>query len=251
MELIWQGCIEACRLIASLDQQVLGAAFRSLWISTLAVLCATAVGLPLGLLLARRNFLGRGILILLARVGMALPTVFIGLICFALFSKRGILGNAELIFTPWAIVCGEFMLGLPIIVSLSHGAFRELDPRVGETAWTLGAGLVCRCRTYLSEARTGVVLSILTAFSRCVTELGIAMMVGGNIKNATRTLSTATALEVSKGEFGRALAVGFILLLLAMGVTVAIVRMTNEESRFAWMRTSSFNRRSERQGERQ
>ena len=229
MELIRQGFIEAFWLLVGLDHQVIDAAFRSLWISALAVLLATSVGLPVGLLLARRNFLGQPLFVLLARVGMALPTVFIGLVCYALFSSQGPLGTAKLIFTPWAIVCGEFMLALPTIVSLSHGAFRALDPRVGETAWTLGASWGRRGWTYISEARTGVTLAVLTAFSRCVTELGIAMMVGGNIKNVTRTLSTTTALEVSKGELGRGMAVGLVLLLLATSATLAIVRLTNEE----------------------
>ena len=216
--------------MVGLDQQVFDAAFRSLWISILAVSLATSAGLPLGLLLARQNFVGRQVLIVLLRAGMALPTVFIGLVCYALFSNQGPLGAARLMFTPWAIVCGEFMLALPMVASLSHGAFRSLDPRVGETARTLGASIGRRCLTYLSEARTGVSLAVLAAFSRCVTELGVAMMVGGNIKNATRTLSTTTALEVSKGNLGRAMAVGLVLLLLAMGVTLVIVRLTHEET---------------------
>jgi len=167
---------------------------------------------------------------LLFRAGMALPRVFIGSVCYAMFSRRGPLGPMELLYTPWAIVCGEFVLALPLIVSLSHAAIRELDPRVGETAWTLGAGLLGRCKTYLSEARLGIVLAILTAFARCVTELGIAMMVGGNIKNRTRTLATATALETGKGEFGRGMAMGFILLAIAVGVTwiIAYVGRDNQ-----------------------
>ena len=107
--------------------------------------------------------------------------------------------------------------------------FKALDPRVGETAWTLGAGLFQRWRTYLAEARIGVMLAVLTAFSRCVTELGIAMMVGGNIKERTRTLATATALETSKGEFSRGLAMSLILLAIAMGTMVVIVYLSREE----------------------
>jgi tungstate transport system permease protein len=135
----------------------------------------------------------------------------------------------ELLYTPWVIVCGEFLLALPLVISLSHGAVKALDPCVGETAWTLGAGRVRRCRTYVSEARVGVMLAILTAFSRCVTELGIALLVGGNIKHRTRTLATATALETGQGEFGRGMAMSFILLAIALCVTLVAVYLGREE----------------------
>lgn len=125
------------------------------------------------------------------------PTVFIGIVCYALFSRRGPLGPSELLYTPWAIVCGEFLLALPLVVSITHGAVQALDPRIGRTVWTLGAGQLRRCQTYLSEARVGVTLAILTAFSRCDTELEIAM--------------------------------GLILLLIAIGVTVMIVSLSREE----------------------
>ena len=132
---------------------------------------------------------------------MALPTVFVGMVCYALFSRRGVLGPLELLYSPCGIVCGELFLAVPIIVGITHGAVKSLDPRVGETAWTLGAGPLRRGLTFISEARIGVMLAVLTAFARCVTELGIAMIVGGNIKDQTRTLATATALETGKGEF--------------------------------------------------
>ena len=229
MELIRQGVQDACQLLLSADEQVVDAAIRSLWISSCAVLLATLIGLPLGTLLARRSFPGRSAAVLISRASMAFPTVFIGMVCYALFSRRGPLGLFELLYSPWAIVFGELLLALPIVVSISHGAIRSLDDRVGETARTLGAGVVRRWRTYLSEARVGVTLAILTAFSRCVTELGIAMMVGGNIRDRTRTLATATALETGKGEFARGMAMGLILLVLATGVTIVIVVLSREE----------------------
>ena len=229
MELIWEGLRDAGGLLLRLDPQVMDAALRSVWISLLAVLLATVVGLPLGTLLARRSFVGRRLLVLLSRASMAFPTVFIGMVCYAVFSRRGPLGPLELLYTPWAIVCGEFLLALPWVVSISHGAIKSLDPRVAETARTLGAGAPLRWLTYLSEARVGVTLAVLTAFSRCVTELGIAMMVGGNIRFRTRTLATATALETSKGEFARGMAMGMILLFVAVGVTLLIVYLSQEE----------------------
>ena len=200
MELIWEGFSDALGMIFSGEPLVFSAAWRSLWISSSAVALAMLVGLPLGTWLARSQFRGNALVVLAFRAGMALPTVFVGMMCYAMFSRRGPLGPLELLYTPWGIVIGELLLAVPIIVGISHGAVKSLDPRVAETAWTLGAGPLRRWWTYISEARVSVMLAILTAFARCVTELGIAMIVGGNIKFRTRTLATATALETSKGR---------------------------------------------------
>lgn len=230
MTLLWRSLREALSLVLSGDPLVLKAAWRSVWISTTAVGLAAIVGIPLGILLARKQFPGRGLAVLLARVMMALPTVFVGMVCYALFSRRGPLGPLELLYSPWGIVAGELLLALPIIVGLTHGAIRSLDVRVGETAFTLGASPLKRGLTYLSEARTGVLLAILTAFARCVTELGIAMIVGGNLKDRTRTLATATALETGRGEFERGLAMSSLLLLVALIAFFVTTRLSKEAS---------------------
>ena len=227
--MLTEGLTEALRLIARFDPLVMGAAWRSLWISTLAVLLGAVVGVGIGSVLARCRFVGRSILVLLFRAGMAVPTVLIGLTCFALFSRQGPLGSMELLYTPWAIVLGEFLLAVPIVVSWTHGAVSNLDPRVAETAKTLGAGSLRRWRTYLSETRMAITLAILTAFARCFTELGIAMMVGGNIQFRTRTLATATALETARGEFARGVAMSLLLLMMAMVLTVAIAWLMRTE----------------------
>ena len=230
MELLWEGLAEALRLVVTFDPLVMEAAARTIFVSTTSVGLATVIGLPGGAALARLDFRGKTVLILILRAGMALPTVFVGILCYSLFSRRGPLGPTELLYTPWAIIFGELLLALPIILSISHGAVKALDPRVFETALTLGAGALRRWLTTMSEARVGVMLAILTAFARCATELGIAMMVGGNIKGRTRTLSTATALETSKGEFERGLAMGIILLALSLGATALIVALGREET---------------------
>jgi tungstate transport system permease protein len=219
---IRDGVSDALRLLLQRDPSVIDAAVRSLWISILAVSAASLIGIGLGLALARKKFPGQRGLVVLARVGMSVPTVLIGLLCFGVLSRRGPLGSLELLYTSWAIVIGEFFLALPIVTTLSHGAFLRLDPRVSETAFTLGAGPVRRAMTCLRETRLALLLAVLTAFSRCFTELGIAMMVGGNISGRTRTLTTATALETSRGEFSRGVAMSLILLLIALLLTLAI-----------------------------
>lgn len=228
MQLIWDGLREAIHLISAGDPLILAATLRTVCISSLAVAMATLIGVPIGILLARIQFTGNHLIVLLFRVGMALPTVFVGMVCYGLFSRRGILGTLELLYSPWGIVCGELLLAIPIVVGITHGAVRSLDPRVGETAWTLGASPLRRGMTYISEARTGVMLAVLTAFARCVSELGIAMMVGGNIKDQTRTLATATALETNKGEFARGMAMGTILLVVALTATAIIGWLSRE-----------------------
>ena len=229
MQLLWDGLRGAFQLLADRDPLVLGAAWRSLWISFVAVGLAGAVGIPLGFLLSRRTFVGRTFVVLLFRAGMSIPTVLIGLVCYAMLSRRGPLGALDLLYTSWGIVVGEFCLALPIVVTWTHGAMSGLDPRVAETATTLGAGLGLRWRTFLSETRLGVALACLTAFSRCFTELGIAMMVGGNVKYHTRTLTTATALETARGEFDRGVAMSLILFFMAAIVTLCMAWLGRPE----------------------
>ena len=229
MDYVWEGLVQAFGSLSRADPQVLLPAWRSVWISSLAVLIAAGCGLPLGSGLARVAFPGRELVVLLFRGGMAIPTVFVGLLCFSLFSRRGPLGPHEMLYTPGVIVVGEFLLALPIVVSITHGAVRSLDPRVAETAVTLGAGTIRRWLVYLSEARTGVLLAILAAFARCFSELGIAMMVGGNIRHRTRTLATATAMETDKGEFAQGLAMGFLLLVIALIVTAVMVFLSRDQ----------------------
>ena len=227
--MIRDGINEALQLLLQRDSSVIDAAIRSLWVSALAVSLASLIGIELGLLLSRKTFPGRRSMIVLSRVGMSVPTVLIGLLCFGMLSRRGPFGSLELLYTTWAIVIGEFFLALPIVTTLSHGAFQRLDPRVVETARTLGAGPVQRTITCLRETRLALGLAVLTAFSRCFTELGIAMMVGGNMPGRTRTLTTATALETSRGEFARGVAMSLILLLIALLLALAIAMFDRSE----------------------
>ncbi len=228
MQLFWDGMTGAVKMLVEGDPLVLAAAWRSLWISSLAVACASCLGIPIGAILSRCRFLGRGVLVVFFRSAMSLPTVLIGLLCFATFSRQGPLGALELLYSPWVIVIGEICLALPIIVTWTYGSITDLDPRVEDTATTLGAGWWLRLRTSLSEVRMAIALAVLTAFSRCIAELGVAMMVGGNIKHHTRTLTTATALETARGEFDRGVAMSLVLLALSMLVTIPIARLARQ-----------------------
>ncbi|MEE9391759.1 MAG: ABC transporter permease [Planctomycetota bacterium] len=227
------GIREAFRLLIDQDPVVMNAAGRTLFVSGSAVFLAAMVGIPLGTFVATKRFVGRRLLILLGRTGMAFPTAFIGILGYSFFARGGVLGGLELIYTPWAIILGEFLLALPITFSLTQGAVSALDPRASETARTLGAGKLRHALTLLSEARTGILLGVLTALARCMTELGVAVMVGGNIAGRTRTLAGSIVLESSRGEYSRGLAMGFLLLLLSLGVTSILVLLSFERDREA------------------
>ena len=221
MSVIGEGIVDACRMLLGLDHRVFTAATRTLLIASTAVLAATVVGVLIGIGLARIRFWGRGLIVLAFRVGMSVPTVLIGVLGFVLLMRQGPLGGLHLLYTSWGIAIGEFFLALPIVVTLVHGAVRMLDPRVFETAKTLGASRWLRLTTYLQETQLQVALAVLTAFARCSTELGIAIMVGGNLRH-TQTLATLTREEIRQGEFSRGIATSLILLAISL-VTTALI----------------------------
>ncbi|MCP4404114.1 MAG: ABC transporter permease subunit [bacterium] len=213
-----QAIIEALRLISHFDSQVLMIAWTSLKVSSVAILSASIVGVPFGFLLGISRFKGRGIIITLLNTLMALPTVVIGLLGYAFISRKGLLGNLQLLFTPMAMILGQFVLATPIVMALTISAIQALDPRVRRTAIVLGANGVQVSIAMILEARFALMAAIVAGFGRVIGEVGAAMMLGGNIKGYTRTLSTAIALETSKGEFGFGLALGIVLMSVALGV---------------------------------
>jgi tungstate transport system permease protein len=160
---------------------------------------------------------------------MALPTVVVGLVVYGLIGRRGPLGSLGFLFTPAGIVIGETILALPIIVNLTLSAVRGLDPRLFLTCRSLGASKLQEAIMVLREGRYGIVAAVVAGFGRVVGEVGVAMMLGGNIKGYTRTMTTAIALETSKGEFVLALALGIVLLTVALAVNAALFGLQRRE----------------------
>ena len=229
MDLLREGFASAWARIVTGDPDTLDALGVSLSTSLLAVLVGALLGIPLGAWLGLLRPRGHRLWVGAARVAMAVPTVSVGILLYGLLSRRGLLGEMGLIHTRTAIVVGQSLLALPILVSLVHASTRSLDPRAVETLRTLGAG---RWRTLLrglGEVRSGLVAALLTAFYRCVGELAIAVTVGGNIRFDTRTLPAQGALEISKGEFGAALAPGLLLLVVAVVAALLIPLALDEE----------------------
>ncbi|MHC4472152.1 MAG: ABC transporter permease [Planctomycetota bacterium] len=228
MEFFLDGIVEAFRLVVRGDTEVLHAVWVTVLCTTTAVTLAAVVAFPYGAWLGVHRRDGRGVQVFLMRVGMFTPTVVVGLLVYGLVSRQGLLGGLDLLYTKGAIILGEFLLAFPLIVALTHGATSALDRRVPETARTLGAGRLRVLHAVLGEVRVGLVAAYLAGFARCLSELGVALLVGGNFKMETRTLATTITLEVRRGEFGKGLASGIVLLFLAVGTAMLAHRLSRE-----------------------
>jgi tungstate transport system permease protein len=220
MEYLWEGIKESIHLIISLDGEVFRTVLLSLRISLIATLFASLIGIPLGFVISAHAFPFKRTIITFFNTLLSLPTVVVGLFLYSLLSRRGPFGPLGLLFTPTAMVIGQFILATPIIVALTISAIQSMDPRAKMTAMTLGAGAVRTALTVLSEARFALTAAVIAGFGRVIAEVGTAMMVGGNIKGYTRVMTTAIALETSKGEFAFALSLGFILLAVAFSINI-------------------------------
>lgn len=210
----------ALHLLAARDPTVLAAVRVSLEVALVATLFATLLGAPLGFAVATRRFRGRRVVEVALNTATALPTVVVGLLVYTLLSRRGPLGGLELLYTRAAMVIGETLLIAPLMAALTMALVSGADPRIRETALTLGASRLGAAWAVLGELRRGALAAVATGFGRLISELGVALMVGGNIRGATRTMTTAIALETGKGEFAVALALGMLLLAVALLVNV-------------------------------
>ena len=201
---------------------LLSATSLSLGISAASVTIASLPAVPLAAAIGLSRSRRRDVFLVGARVGMSFPTVVVGLLVYGLLSRNGPLGSLGLLYTPQAIVLGEVLLTLPLVVALGASAVGALDPRFRDTALALRLGRRRTTWLAISEARDGFVAAILVAFARCVTELGVALLVGGNLRGSTRTLTTAIALETSRGDFAQGLRLGLVLIAIALVVNVAV-----------------------------
>ena len=222
MDFLAEGLRRALALLVSGDPEVYGIALLTLKVATVATVTACALGIPLGYVLATRRFWGRRAALTAVNTALAFPTVVVGLLLYGVLSRRGPLGGLGWLYTWQAIAIGDVLLALPIAAALSAAAVQGVDPRVRRTAETLGAGRWRTAWTVVREARFALAAVITAAFGQTVAEIGAAMIVGGNIRGSTRTLTTAVALHTSQGDFGLALALGLVLVALALLVNVAL-----------------------------
>ena len=212
--------ITAIELISSFDREVTLAIWTSLYTSSCAIVFASLLGVPIGLWLGINLFRGRRVMITLLNTLMALPTVVVGLILFGVFSRQGPAGSLGLLFTPWAMIAGQMVLATPIVANYVLAAVDGSDQRIMNTVLTLGASRFQASLQLLKEIRFGVMAAVIAGFGRVIAEVGVAMMLGGNIRGSTRTMTTAIALETSKGEFAFGLSLGIVLLSVALFVNL-------------------------------
>ena len=213
---------DALRLIVSGDREVYVIVFASIRFSFLSTFISGCIGIPAGIALALRRFPGRRPLVVLLNSALAVPTVVIGLFVFSFLSRSGPFGRFSLLYTPAAIVFGQALLALPIIISLVRSSIGRMDPRVRETLSTFGARGFQSLWVVLREERLVILGAVLVAYGRTIGEIGISMMLGGNIRWYTRTLTTAIALETGRGEFELGFSLGIILLFVAIVLNAAV-----------------------------
>jgi len=214
-----EGLIEAIRLIVTGNPEVLSVALRSIHVSVLSTVLSSAWSVPIALVIGLKNFTGKRFVKTIFQGLLGVPTVALGLFFFLLLSRSGPLGIFHLLFTTNGMVIGQSALITPIVISFATSAIESTDVEIRDLARTLGASETAVAFTIAREATSGILLSIVAAFSRAIAELGVVMMVGGNIRNVTRVLTTAIALETARGEIAFSIALVIILLIIVYFVT--------------------------------
>lgn len=218
MDLIAEGITQAFRLLVKGDRGVLQIALLTVKVSGLATLISLAIGVPLGTALALGRFRGRDAVASIVNTGMGLPPVVVGLWVSIVLWRYGPLGSLRLMYTPTAMVIAQTLIALPIITGLTMSGIGQLDPGIRVQILSLGATRLQLIWLLVREARLAILAAVMAGFGRVIAEVGASMMVGGNVVGQTRVLTTATSMEVGRGNFGTAIALSLML----MGLTLAI-----------------------------
>ncbi len=219
---------QAFSLLLSGDAELWQIIWISLKTSLIALGLASAPAIFAAYLIASYRFRGRRLLIFLIQASLSIPTVLIGLLLYLLLSRQGAFGSLHWLFAQAGIVVGQILIALPVLTAFALSAIQAADPRLAETAISLGAKRWRVLLTVLHEVRFGVIAAIIYGFGRVLSEVGCAMMVGGNIAGETRTITTAIALETSKGEFALGIALGLVLITLALVMNAALMLLQGD-----------------------
>lgn len=218
LEPLFDGFIQALQLILSGNPELVGITLRSFQVSFNALLIAAVIGIPLGALIALNTFPGKRIVKTIFSTLIGMPTVALGLVLYLFLSKSGPLGVFQLLYTIQGISIGQALLILPIVVSFSISAIEAQDARLRDLARTLGASEFDTILTVLQESSNGIILALVAAFNRAFAELGLAMMLGGNIRYLTRVLTTSIALQTAMGEISLSIALSIILIIVVFAL---------------------------------
>ncbi|EDQ03328.1 Tungstate uptake system permease protein TupB (plasmid) [Sulfitobacter indolifex] len=231
---IWSGIVQAFWLVATLDAELVEIAGRSLRVTLSALVVACLIALPLAALVAVKRFRARRLVIAVLNALMGLPPVVVGLVVYVVLSRSGPLGVLGLLFTPSAMIIAQVIIIVPLIASIAHQSIRELWQEYHDLLISMNVTQTQKIRTLLWDSRRALLTAALAGFGRAIGEVGAIMIVGGNIDHATRVLTTAIALETGKGEFALALALGFVLIGLAVAVNLAIHWLGRTEREGSW-----------------
>ncbi|MEG6616850.1 ABC transporter permease [Peptococcaceae bacterium 1198_IL3148] len=230
MDWILQGIKEAILLLLHGDKEVIGITLLTLRVSCTATLISVLIGVPIGYLLAFYNFPGRKFFVSMVNLGMGFPPTVVGLWVFILLSRNGPLGDWELLYSPVAIIIAQAIIASPIVMGFSVAAFQQLNPKIRVQILSLGASQLQLMFLLVREAWLGLMAAVMAGFGGVISEVGASMMVGGNIRGETRTLTTAMVMEVSKGQEDLAIALSLILLCLAY-LVVVVLTMNQQRGR--------------------
>jgi tungstate transport system permease protein len=222
MDFILDGIAKAFLLLLDFDPETYSAVFATVTVTSYSMTASLLIGIPLGLALGYKEFPGKKQVRTVVDTLLALPTVFIGLLVYAMLSYRGPLGEMGLLFTLPGIAVGQTILALPVVVALTATAIEGMDDQLRVTVMSLGANKRQLFSTCLWETRFAILTGAMTAYGKVLTEVGISMMVGGNIKWQSRTITTAIALETNKGQFAMGIALGLVLLFIAFVVNASL-----------------------------
>jgi len=222
---IVDGLIKAFWLLSSFDPEVYHVMFLTMKVSGIAVIIGTLLGIPIGATVALREFTGKRSLISIVNTLMGLPPVVVGLFVYLVLSTSGPLGPLQLLYTPTAMIIAQLIMALPLVIGVTVSTVGSVDKAIRDKAVSLGATRVQLMFTTLREARLGLLTAVIVAFGAAISEVGAVMIVGGNIRWATRVLTTAIVFETELGEFGVAIALGLILLLLSFIINVILTHM--------------------------
>ncbi len=230
MDIYWQGFIEALRLIINRDPEVIEVFLLSIQVSGSAVILSMFIGIPIGASLYLFKFPGRRIILNITHTLMSLPPVVVGLIVFLALARNGPFGQFQLLFTPLAMIIAQIILATPIIAGLVHAAISDVNPKLRWQALSLGSNQFQLVKTFINEARSGIVASVITGFGRVIAEVGAVMMVGGNIKGISRVMTTFIVEETRKGNWGRSIALGLILIAFAFLINMTLTSLQQRRS---------------------
>ena len=229
MDLVLEGLWKALSLLAHLDAEVLGITLLSLEVSATATVLSLLVGISAGVAVALSSFSGKRLVVSLVNTGMGLPPVVVGLFVSILLWRSGPLGALGLLYTPAAIVIAQAVIATPIVMGITLSAVQALPPALHVQILALGATRAQHLWLILKEARLPLMAAVMAGFGGVISEVGASIMVGGNVKGQTRVLTTATVMEVGRGNFEVAIALSFILLAASLGVNYLLTMVQQRQ----------------------